>query len=180
LELRVAEGDFREDLLFRLAVSRIHVPPLRDRIEDLEELVFHFVRTFSARYETPVLGVSGDAFERLREHDWPGNIRELRNVVDRAVLLARGGWIRAEDLQIGDEAPRLSPTGTPRKEKGYPPTTPMDEVERDHIARVLAYASGGIARSAELLGIHRNTLSRKIKRYGLETGPETAGEGEPR
>jgi Nif-specific regulatory protein len=166
LEARVASGDFREDLFYRLAVARLRIPPLRERREDLPELVVFFVRRFSQTYGRQVRGVTDDALRVLSSHDWPGNVRELRNVLDRAVMSSHGGWIRSDDLPMGADAPSISSAraGGPT---GYPPTTPLEEVERDHIARVLEFTHGALAEAAEILGIHRNTLTRKLDRFGL-------------
>jgi len=112
--------------------------------------------------------VDREVLRRLRAHSWPGNVRELRNVMDRAVQRCQGGWIRPEDLSLGSAAPRLSAReGTPVD--GYPPTMSLEEVERDHIARVLDYTDGVMADAADILGIHRNTLTRKVSALGLRS-----------
>jgi transcriptional regulator with PAS, ATPase and Fis domain len=166
LETRVQAGEFREDLFFRLAVARIHVPPLRDRPEDLTDLTIHFVRDFPRAYGRTVRGVADDALRLIDAHRWPGNVRELKNVLDLAVLKCRGGWIRAEDLALGGEAPSVSSGSSASSGVGYPPNVTLDEVERDHISRVLEFTGGALAEAAEILGIHRNTLTRKINRFG--------------
>jgi len=170
LETRVQERAFREDLYYRLAVARIHVPPLRERLEDLPELAVHFVARFGSEYGKAIRGVTDDALRLLSAHGWPGNIRELRNVLDRAVLNQQGGWIRPEDLQLGDDAPTFSPVDRGPPDAGYPPGLSLEAVERDHISRVLAFTGGALTDAARILGIHRNTLTRKVARYGL--GPE--------
>ncbi len=169
LRERVVEGSFRDDLFHRLAVAELHLPPLRERMEDLEELVVHFASLFSERYGRSVRGVSEGAFRRLRAHHWPGNVRELRNVVDRAVLNCRGGWIREGDLKLNGDVSALSPGGGTNEIGGYSPNTSLEEVERDHIARVLDHTDGVMQAAAEILGIHRNTLTRKVERYGLRS-----------
>jgi two-component system, NtrC family, response regulator AtoC len=169
LEELVSEGTFREDLLFRLAAARIHIPPLRERMDDLDELVLHFAGEFSELYGRPLKGLDRGALRLLHTHSWPGNVRELRNVMDRAVRGCRGAWIRAEDLVLGSGTPRMSAKG-PGPDGGLPPTAPLAEVERAHIARVLAYTGGAMGEAAELLGIHRNTLTRKVAQYGLDPG----------
>jgi DNA-binding NtrC family response regulator len=175
LEERIAEGHFREDLLYRLAVAKIHLPPLRERMEDLQELVLHFAGEFGTRHGTPVNGISAEAIGNLRAHDWPGNVRELRNVVERAVLSAHDGRLRSEDFRPGGAAPTLSATGSAQQAHGYPPTHSLEEVERDHIRRVLAHTGGGIATAAEILGIHRNTLTRRMRRLGIDAGSTDGG-----
>ncbi len=169
LRERVVEGSFRDDLFHRLAVAELHLPPLRERMEDLEELVVHFASLFSERYGRSVRGVGEGAFRRLRAHHWPGNVRELRNVVDRAVLNCRGGWIREGDLKLNGDVSALSPGGGTNEIGGYSPNTSLEEVERDHIARVLDHTDGVMQAAAEILGIHRNTLTRKVERYGLRS-----------
>lgn len=168
LEERVEDGSFREDLYYRLAAVRIRVPPLRERMDDLEALSLHFVRHFRDRYERPVEGIGDDALRLLTEYSWPGNIRELRNTLDRAVIACRGRWIRAADLQLGLEPMGLAPT-TEAGGVGFPPTTPLEVVERRHIERVLKFTNGAMGEAAELLGIHRNTLTRKVERYELKS-----------
>lgn len=168
LDRQVEEGRFREDLFFRLAMVRISLPPLRDRMEDLEELTLHFVGEFARRYGREIQGVDREVLRLLRSHRWPGNIRELRNVVDRAVRGCQGGWIRPEDVILGAGAPRVS-SREPTHPEGYPPTMGLEEVEKDHIVRVLAYTDGAMGEAAEILGIHRNTLTRKVDRYELRS-----------
>ncbi|MDX1566905.1 MAG: sigma-54 dependent transcriptional regulator [Longimicrobiales bacterium] len=168
----LASGDFREDLYYRLAVVEVELPPLRERPGDVRELALHFAALFAARYGRDVTAVTERAIERLEEHSWPGNVRELRNVMDRAVLLARGSVIRAGDLRLGEGSPRRSPRSPTTRTNGYPPTQPLEVVEADHIRRVLEHTDGHLTRAAEILGIHRNTLARKIGEYGLDQEEE--------
>jgi DNA-binding NtrC family response regulator len=166
LELRVRDGSFREDLYYRLAAARVALPPLRERMEDLEDLVIHFTGHFARQYARDIRGLDGEAVRLLKAHRWPGNVRELRNVLDQAVRSSRGGWIRIDDLRIGVSAPRLSSRDDSGPD-GYPPTASLEDVERDHILRVLEFTSGTMGEAATILGIHRNTLTRKVERYGL-------------
>ncbi|MEX2529614.1 MAG: sigma-54 dependent transcriptional regulator [Gemmatimonadota bacterium] len=173
LEELVRTGGFREDLYFRLSAARIDLPPLRARLDDLQELVLYFAAEFSERYEKPLEGVDRALLPRLREHPWPGNVRELRNVVDRAVRECTGGWVRNPDIRLEGEAPGVSPV--PRGPgNGYPPTLSLEEVERDHIARVLGFTGGALGEAAAILGIHRNTLSRRISAHGLDATEDGA------
>ncbi len=167
LRERTESGRFREDLLFRLAVVEVELPSLRRRREDVMPLAFHFVRQFSERYGRPVRAISRPARDRLETYPWPGNVRELRNVVDRAVLLARGGVIRSADIQLGAEAPRTSPTDA-ASGVGYPPSMSMREVEALHIQNVLAHTGGHMGDAAEILGIHRNTMTLKVREFGID------------
>lgn len=167
LEERVREGHFREDLLYRLAVVRVTLPPLRERMEDLVPLIEYFVDQFSRRYGRPVEALSGKALAHLRERPWPGNVRQLRNVLDRAVLLARGGVVRSVDLRETDGPLRLSPFGRDT-DAGYPVTFSLEEVEERHVRRVLAHTGGHLSEAAEILGIHRNTMTAKVREYGID------------
>jgi len=169
LDREIAEGGFREDLYYRLAVVELHIPPLRERSDDIRDLALHFGARFARGYQRPVRAITEEALERLESHPWPGNVRELRNVMDRAVVLARGPVLRSGDLRIGAGSPRSSPrTGNDGTPSGYPPTFSMEEVEAEHIRRVLGHTGGHIGDAAEILGIHRNTLSRKVKEYGID------------
>jgi DNA-binding NtrC family response regulator len=168
LEESTRAGRFREDLYFRLAVVELELPPLRARGPDLRRLALHFGAVFSERHGRPVRAITERALERLEASDWPGNVRELRNVMDRAVLLAHGEVIRASDLRLGAAAPRGSAQVGPDTAHGYAPELSLEEVESDHIRRVLTAVDGHMARAAATLGIHRNTLTRKIKHYGID------------
>ena len=173
LQEMVDSGDFRPDLFFRLAVVQLVLPPLRERPQDLEELALHFAARFAARYGRPVQRLGQDAMDRLREHSWPGNVRELRNVMDRAVLLSRGTTLGVRDLEPGGlQAPVLDPsTGGPGDNPLLPPVeAPLRQVEAWHIARVLERTGGHMGETAQILGIHRNTLTSKVREYGLD-GP---------
>jgi len=165
------EGRFREDLYYRLAVVELRLPPLRERGGDVRRLALHFGAHFAERHGKRVSALTESALRRLEEADWPGNVRELRNVMDRAVLLAHGDVIHASDLRIGRAAPRASAHRGGADPPGYAPELSLEAVESDHIRRVLAAVDGHMARAAESLGIHRNTLTRKMKQYGIETRP---------
>ena len=164
----IEEGRFRDDLYFRLAVVEIGLPPLRERGQDVRRLALHFASVFARRHGRPVRAISSEALSRIEQASWAGNVRELRNVMDRAVLLSTGDTIRSGALRIGSAAPHSSSRGEPTSPSGYPATVSLAEVEADHIRRVLASVDGHIGRAAEILGIHRNTLSRKIGEYGLD------------
>jgi len=164
----IEEGRFREDLYFRLAVVEIRLPPLRERGDDVRRLALHFASIFARRHGRPIRAITSDALSRIEHATWAGNVRELRNVMDRAVLLSTGDTIRSGALRIGSAAPRASSRGEAHSPRGYPPTIPLSEVEADHIRRVVASVGGHIGQAAEILGIHRNTLSRKIGEYGLD------------
>jgi DNA-binding NtrC family response regulator len=164
---RIAEGRFREDLYYRLAVVQLHLPPLRERGSDVRELALHFAADFARRYDRPVRAITEAALLRLAAHGWPGNVRELRNVIDRAVLLSTGAVLHSGELRLGAGSPRASGRAAGEAFEGYPPSVSLEQVEADHVRRVLASVGGHMGKAAEVLGIHRNTLTRKVQDYGL-------------
>jgi len=157
LEELIGEGRFREDLYYRLRVVEIIVPPLRERLDDLQILAEHLVRRSSETLHRPPPVIAREAMDALTRHRWPGNVRELENCLTRAVVLATGDVIRPEHLAI---APL--PAGSPAH------LSTLEELEREHIARVLAATGGHKARAAETLGVSRPRLNRLIEKYGLE------------
>ena len=170
LEKDVAEGKFRRDLYFRLHVLEILVPGLRKRPEDIPELAAHFLRRFNEETGRKLRGYSPRAMEELLRYRWPGNVREMKNVIERAVVLARGDYIDHDDLVLS----RLNTAGDTemgmeRSEPqiGYQPVS-LADVERAHIMRTLAATAWNKSKTATILGIERSTLDRKIRRYGLE------------
>jgi len=160
LEREVAEGRFREDLYYRLNVINIPLPPLRDRKEDIEPLSLHFLKKYSIRMKKEVTGVTSDALALLIGYDWPGNIRELENVMERAVILARCELITSKELPIWRKQPEVAP----RRDVEL---VSLENVEREHIERTLVNTGYHKSRSAEILGISRKTLDRKIIEYSL-------------
>jgi DNA-binding NtrC family response regulator len=162
LQEAIAQSRFREDLYYRLAVVTVQLPRLIDRGDDLILLIGHFARQFGERYGKRIEAVSDRALELLRNHQWVGNVRELRNVIERAAIVVSDGTLRSEHLP--DEL-RAEEPGVPERSAGVLPT--LAEAEARHIARVLAHTGGQIGSAADILGIHRNTLTRKMKEYGL-------------
>ncbi|PYO40580.1 MAG: hypothetical protein DMD33_17200 [Gemmatimonadetes bacterium] len=162
LKEAIKQGRFREDLYYRLAVITIRLPKLADRGDDLLLLTAYFVQVYAERYRKTIHAVSDRALDLLRGHAWVGNVRELRNVIERAVIVASDDTLRAEHLpdELRGEAAALAD-----RPQGAPLT--LAEMEARHIARVLAQTGGQIGAAAEILGIHRNTLTRKMKEYGL-------------
>jgi NtrC-family two-component system response regulator AlgB len=163
LKAMVAEGSFREDLLYRLNVITLELPPLREHPEDIIELGQRFLFRFAQSYRRPARAFSDAARERMLAYDWPGNIRELQNVVERASILARGETVAADDLGMGGRDDDDS-AGGGRLRAGDEVT--VDELERAHIESILAGASS-LEAAARTLGIDSSTLYRKRKRYGL-------------
>ena len=176
LRERAATGRFREDLLFRLAVVEVELPPLRRRAEDVLPLAFHFASHFSRRYARHVRAMSEAARDRLATYPWPGNVRELRNVMDRAVLLARGGVIRSNDVRLGAEAPRTSPIDEGSGGIGYAPTLSLREVEAAHVRKVLEHTKGHMGEAAAILGVHRNTMTMKVREHGIDARAGAEGD----
>jgi DNA-binding NtrC family response regulator len=161
----IASGDFREDLFYRLAVVRLHLPPLRERVGDLRPLALHYAARFAALYGRPLRALSEKALERLGVHAWPGNVRELRNVVERAVLMVPGDVLLPEHLELDVRAAEGGSNGAALP--GYSPEMSMAEVEALHIGQVLERVGNHFGRAAEVLGMHRNTVSRKAMEYGI-------------
>src|SRR6266566_5141799 len=162
LKEAIAQGRFREDLYYRLAVVTIRLPTLVERGDDLVLLTAYYVRLFAQRYGKQIHAISDRALELLRNHAWVGNVRELRNVIERAVIVATDEVLRAEHLP---EEFRGEEATLPDRPEGALLT--LAEVEARHITRVLAHTNHQIGAAAEILGIHRNTLTRKMKEYGL-------------
>ncbi len=164
LEAAVDEGTFRQDLLYRLNVIELTVPPLRERPDDILPLARRFIAHFSSKYNRPVEGLTGDAENGLRAHSWPGNVRELRNVIERVVILTKQPRIDGEQLPLagGEEA-------TPTERVGA--LVSLETIEEAHVRRVVE-ATETLDRAAEVLGIDPATLYRKRKRYGLTGSPE--------
>jgi two-component system response regulator HydG len=165
LEAAVREGRFREDLFFRLAVIHVPVPPLRDRGNDVLALAQHFLSRSAKEANSSVRGLSPAAAERLLAYEWPGNVRELQNAIERAVALARTDVLNADDLPERVTGPRTNGSAAPG-ETAQPTTfAPLDEVERRHILRVLEAMRGNKTVAAQVLGIDRKTLHRKLTGY---------------
>ena len=161
LKQRVAEGKFREDLLYRLSVLQTSIPPLRERRDDIPPLCQHFLRTIGESVGRRIEEVSPAAAEVLARHRWPGNVRELRNVIERALVLGSGPVLEVDDLppELLHAAPVMpSEPGAVR---------PLVELEREAIVGALAATGGNKARASALLGIDRTTLYRKLKDHAL-------------
>jgi len=153
----VVAGRFREDLFFRLNTVEIHLPPLRERRDDIPPLAGHFLKQFAARYRRPVTGFSPDGMRALLEYSWPGNVRELAHAIERATLLAEGDAVTAADLNFRaatDAAPKLDEMS-------------LEEVERALITKALARHEGNVSLAAQALGLSRSALYRRLQRHGL-------------
>ena len=173
----MAEGRFREDLYYRLNVVPISLPPLREREDDILDIARHFLDLYTERYRKGSCHFSEGAERWLGNHTWPGNIRELRNIIERAVLLCAQDQIRVEDLALGQiernlavgQNPVLEITGLGEIRIAVPPWgIALEDVERKLIEEVLKIAGGNTTRSAQLLHISRDTLRYRIKKYRLD------------
>ena len=160
LERAVQEGSFREDLYYRLNVVTIFIPPLRERTLDIPALARSFIKKYSQSMNKNVLDISQDTLDMLVEYNWPGNIRELRNVIERAMVVAKGNLIELDDLSFF----------FPVVERDAKETTlpSLDEVEKIHIQKVLELTNGNIAQAASILKVSRLTMYNKIEKYQLK------------
>jgi DNA-binding NtrC family response regulator len=159
LHAEVAQGKFRQDLLFRLNTVEIRLPPLRDRLEDIPVLAEHFLKVHRERYRRPILGFTPEALEALRHHLWPGNVRELDHVIERAVLMSAGNMVTAFDLAL--EATPDARLSARLEEMS------LEDAERLLIKKALARFEGNANRAAEALGLSRSALYRRLQKYGL-------------
>ena len=181
LEADCREGRFREDLYYRLNVVTICLPPLRDRKDDLPRLVDYFVSRFCAELGVERVSISSEAMERLLRHAWPGNLRELQNVLKNAILTCRGGVVTAEDVR---------PTETPPSSDSPPPLAALDlarlnaldgdlhatvfeEVERRLLDYALRRCEGNQVQAARLLGVSRSMLRDRMRRYGIGSSEDS-------
>jgi DNA-binding NtrC family response regulator len=183
LEQDIAAGRFREDLYYRLAVVVVTLPPLRERGQDIQLLAEHCVRRAAEDHHVPIPTIAPETLALLKAHPWPGNVRQLKNTLERAVLVSDGGYILPAHLppevrkhpalkylhgldrrMPTDRRVRHDRRATPRSVE----VTPLEALEREHLRRALAATGGHLGRAAALLGIHRNTLRRRIRMYGLD------------
>jgi DNA-binding NtrC family response regulator len=164
-----AEGRFREDLVYRLNVIRIPMPPLRERREDIPLLVGGLLARIAERAAIPLPQLTEGALARLSAHDWPGNVRELENLLTQAAVRARNGLVTPDLLGL-DPAPASGDggaTGAPMLGSPQPDLRTLDELEAEHVQRILDHTGGHKGRACDILGISRPALDRKIARYGL-------------
>jgi DNA-binding NtrC family response regulator len=173
LKQEIAGGRFREDLYYRLNVVNIHVPPLRERRDDIPLLAMAFLKEFSRENGKGIEGFEPKARSALYAYTWPGNVRELRNCVESAVVMARGSLIALDDLP-----PTLS-AAQGEQDIRVPSGSSLAETEKILIRETLAAQNGNKSRTAEILGIGRKTLYQKLEDYGLEAPSKAAREGNP-
>jgi DNA-binding NtrC family response regulator len=156
----VAAGRFREDLLFRINTVHIHLPPLRERGEDIQLLAMDFLRRYANRYRRPVCGFEDAAVRALLSHPWPGNVRELDHVVQRAVLLASGENIAVSELGFAAQTASAALAANAR-------SLNLEQAEREVIRKALEHVQGNVAEAAKQLGLSRSSLYRRLQKYGM-------------
>jgi DNA-binding NtrC family response regulator len=157
LQAACSSGQFREDLLFRLNTVEIHVPPLRDRREDIPTLAAHFLRRYASRYRREINGLDASAIQAMAQYAWPGNVRELEHTLERAVLMCRGREIQSSDLGLNLQRPQ-----SPNLEE-----LSLEAVEALLIRKALARFQGNVSQAADALGLSRGALYRRMEKYGL-------------
>ncbi|MCK4232800.1 sigma-54-dependent Fis family transcriptional regulator [candidate division WOR-3 bacterium] len=156
LEKKIEDGSFREDLFYRLNVVGIHIPPLRERKEDIDPLVNHFIEKYSKVSGKNIEGISNEAMRYLFSYNWSGNVRELESIIERAIVMSRDNIIDVDDLPIAL-----------KMEDEKEGDLALKTMEKKHIESVLNLQGGNITKAAEILGIHRNTLMSKMKEYNI-------------
>ncbi|RPI08429.1 MAG: sigma-54-dependent Fis family transcriptional regulator [Zetaproteobacteria bacterium] len=167
----VRSGRFREDLLYRLNVVHVALPPLRERREDIPALATHFLRRYVQDSGKTIAGIAPETMVLLEAHAWPGNVRELENVIERAVAMSNHDVLLPHDLPS-----HLAPSLTETFPEDAAPLPSLDELTRRHLVRVLAATEGNKKRAAEILGVDRRTLYRMLERYAMpptDSSPET-------
>jgi two-component system, NtrC family, nitrogen regulation response regulator NtrX len=167
LPAEIRAGRFREDLYFRLNVVPIFVPPLRERVEDIPLLADHFMAMLAREYGRRPKTFEPDAIATMQRYAWPGNVRELRNLVERLMIMVPGDRVSVRDLSFLEQTPAPPPAADARPAAIVPLHDARDEFERQYILRALAAQQGNISRTAEVLGVERSNLYRKMRAFGI-------------
>lgn len=165
LEEAVEDGDFRKDLYFRLQVAEITASPLRERRDDISLLANAFLQKFVLKTGRVIKGFTEEAMQLLCDYSWPGNVRELQNTIERTVILCRNEVVRASDIQLSSLGSRMSAPAVEKSSSGEYRELSMADVEQEHILKTLEFTGWNKSKSAQILGIERSTLDRKLKRY---------------
>ena len=168
LEEMVENNEFREDLFYRLNVISIRIPPLRERRNDISPLISHFISRYAVENDKEIEGVSKEAMDVLMKYDYPGNVRELENAIERAVVMARGTIVAAEDLPVHIRSTRSKSESRYGSVAGGSLPEMVENLERHLIADALAESDGNQSKAAELLGISERNLRYKLKKYGMK------------
>jgi transcriptional regulator with PAS, ATPase and Fis domain len=156
----VRENKFRQDLLYRVNTVEITIPPLRERVEDIEPLVTYYIETYSKKYKIPLKRINAGTLKRLQMHNWPGNIRELQHAVERAIIMSEGNILEPEDFFMNE-------TGKENQQDILPANMNLEDTEKMLIRKVVDKYGGNISRAAKELGLTRASLYRRIEKYGL-------------
>lgn len=168
LEECIREGTFREDLYYRLNVARITIPPLRERKEDIAAFTLFFMNKFNQRFRKNFVTLTDDARRLLMEHPWTGNVRELRNAIERVMLMEQGPEITRDHLDFLTKAAPLAAEADSLAWKIPPAGLNLDEMNRDLIVQALEHCGGNRAQAAKLLGMSRPTMIYRIEKYGIK------------
>jgi len=179
LQDEIAAGRFREDLFYRLNVVPVRLPPLRERREDIPELVSHFLARFATERRTPPPRISEEAMAALQAHDWPGNVRQLRNIIERTVILAPGDRVACIEVdllppEVLDNQNAMGGASTAMAIMGSPLREARESFEREYLKIQIRRFSGNISRTASFIGMERSALHRKLKALGI--GDKREGE----
>ena len=179
LQDEIAAGRFREDLFYRLNVVPVRLPPLRERREDIPELVSNFLARFAAERRTPAPRISEEAMAALQAHDWPGNVRQLRNIIERTVILAPGDRVSCIEVdllppEVLDNQNAMGGASTAMAIMGSPLREARESFEREYLKIQIRRFSGNISRTASFIGMERSALNRKLKALGI--GDKREGE----
>lgn len=168
LHREVAEGRFRADLLFRLNTVEIHLPPLRERREDIAALAGHFLHRYAERYRRPIEGIEPAAMQHMLSYNWPGNVRELDHTMERAVLMARNPRVEVADLGLELKRPSLGADPAAVRSLGQAlEELSLEQVEALLVRKALARSGGNVSQAAEALGLSRGALYRRMEKHGL-------------
>lgn len=154
----VEEGSFRQDLLYRINTIEIHIPPLRERGEDVLLLADHFLKRYAHKYKKEISGLSREARQKLMRYRWPGNVRELQHAIERAVILSDTSLLKPADFMLQPQ---------PERKADADETLNLEQLERNAIERAMRRSEGNLSRAAEYLGITRYALYRKLEKLGL-------------
>ena len=179
LQDEIAEGRFREDLFYRLNVVPVRLPPLRERREDIPELVSHFLARFATERRTPPPRISEEAMAALQAHDWPGNVRQLRNIIERTIILAPGDRVSCIEVdllppEVLDNQNAMGGASNAMAIMGSPLREARESFEREYLKIQIRRFSGNISRTASFIGMERSALHRKLKALGI--GDKREGE----
>jgi DNA-binding NtrC family response regulator len=162
LNARVMDRSFRQDLLYRVNTIELHIPPLRQRPDDIGPLAEYFLRIYRKQYNRPVGQISPDLIKHLKQYAWPGNVRELQHAIERAVILARGNTLTPDDFFFGSSPSVLQSGGLPGSD-----TLQIEDMERRMIQQAMQKHGGNITDVARELGLSRQALYRRMEKYGL-------------